>query len=205
MNASVDKIRGPLDETGSKHCGRLFLVVGPSGVGKDSIIEGTRAALADKTDIIFPRRVITRPTTADGEQHIPLSEQSFQALERDGAFALSWKAHGFSYGIAAEIEADLASGSSVVVNVSRTVIDQARSLFKPLTVIAISTDTDILAQRLQGRGREQADEIRARLARAQMCSPDGEDVREIDNSGTISQAVVAFCDIINSEMRSRIR
>jgi len=44
--------------------GRLVLVVGPSGAGKDTLIGLARAASADAGDIVFPRRVVTREATA---------------------------------------------------------------------------------------------------------------------------------------------
>ena len=40
--------------------GRLVLVVGPSGAGKDTLIAGARVKCLNNPTIVFPRRVVTR-------------------------------------------------------------------------------------------------------------------------------------------------
>src|SRR5213595_2440667 len=57
--------------------GTFFLVVGPSGVGKDSLMDGARAALLTDPRYVFARRVITRPTGSPGEDHEGATEAEF--------------------------------------------------------------------------------------------------------------------------------
>ena len=142
----------------------LVLIACPSGAGKDTLLNGARAALAGAR-FRFARRTITRAALADGlEDHDVVTEQAFAALQAAGAFALSWRAHGLHYGIPADIAVDLAEGRVVVANVSRTVVAEAAARF-PSQVIEITAPADLLARRLSARGREDAAGVARRLAR----------------------------------------
>ena len=59
--------------------GRLILVVGPSGAGKDTLLGLAKAALADDGAIVFPRRVITRQaSTSDDSEEVSVG--TFEAV-----------------------------------------------------------------------------------------------------------------------------
>ena len=171
--------------------GRLVLVVGPSGVGKDTLLDGAKAALAGEP-VVFPSREITRPADAGGEDHVAVDEATFEAREQDGAYALSWRAHGLAYGVPGTIAGDLAAGRRVVVNVSRAVIPEARERFPGVAVVAISASPAALAERLAARGRETPEEIAGRIARAQAVSVEGDDVIEVRNDGEVAEGVAAL-------------
>lgn len=172
--------------------GKLVLVVGPSGAGKDSIIDAARRRLAGQGRFRFARRVITRPATAGGEDHEALSEDEFARQERAGAFALTWRAHGLRYGLRKSVEEDLAAGCCVVVNVSRAVIADIRRRFPDAVVAWIAAPTATLRQRLLARGRETPAQIERRLLRAARFPPSGAAVRVIVNDGPLETAVAAF-------------
>ena len=135
----------------------LILVVGPSGAGKDTVLDAARSRLAGDPRFRFVRRALTRPAGAGGEDYEPVTEAEFDRREAAGEFALSWKAHGLCYGVPADIGEAMARNVVCVVNGSRTRIEQAARLFRT-RVIEITAAPEVLAQRLAARGREPAGE-----------------------------------------------
>ncbi len=144
--------------------GRLVLVVGPSGAGKDTLLRLARAACADDHDVVFPRRVVTRASSAD-EDNIAVSPDEFARGRDHGDFAVHWDAHGHSYALPLEINDDIRAGRTVVVNVSRTVISALRRAYANVVAVAITAPPDVLAQRLAARARNSDGNIADRLAR----------------------------------------
>jgi ribose 1,5-bisphosphokinase len=145
--------------------GRLILVVGPSGAGKDTLLGLAKSACAEDRAIVFPRRVVTREASAS-EDNAQLSADDFrQALAR-GDFAMHWEAHGHSYGLPRAIDDDIRAGRSVVVNVSRTMIEAARRGYAHVTVIAITAPPEVLAERIRMRARSSDARSEQRLGRS---------------------------------------
>ncbi len=164
--------------------GTLFLVVGPSGAGKDSLIAAARAVLSER--FAFPRRVITRPSNSS-ENHEAISDDEFARRDALGEFGLSWRAHGLQYSVPA-FEAVLAAGRHVVVNVSRDIVETARARFDPVRVIEVTAPAEVLAARLKTRGREDEAAIEERVARTRAVRADA----TVLNDGALEAAVAAF-------------
>lgn len=176
--------------------GVLVLVVGPSGAGKDTLIDGARAALADDARFVFPRRVITRPADAGGEDHIAATPEAFDRTETAGGFLLSWRAHDLAYGVPASVGVDLAAGRCAVVNVSRTVIEDARARLQPVWILSVTADSETLKARLAARGREAEEGVAGRTARAAAFTVAGPDVVGIANTSSVAEGVQRFVEAL---------
>ena len=144
--------------------GRLVLVIGPSGAGKDTLINLARAACAEDSSVVFPRRVVTREASSS-EDNNQLSPDDFQQALARGDFAMHWEAHGHWYGLPCALDDDIRAGRTVVVNVSRAVVDLMRRAYADVVVIAITAPPEILAKRLAARGRSSDGKIDQRLGR----------------------------------------
>ena len=166
----------------------LVLVVGPSGAGKDTLLDAAKQALADNRRFRFVRRAVTREADAGSEAHEPVTEAEFAKCD----FALQWQAHGLRYGIPADAIAD---GIVTVANVSRTIVLEAASRF-PVRVIEVTASQDVRAARLASRGREDATEIAARLARS-VAIPGDIPVETVVNDGSLDDGLKHFLAALN--------
>jgi ribose 1,5-bisphosphokinase len=181
--------------------GRLILVVGPSGAGKDTLIGLARVACADDGNVVFPRRVVTREASAfeDNEQ---ISLDAFQQARTRGDFAVHWEAHGHCYALPRAIDDDIRAGRTVVANVSRTVLDAIRRAYADVTVVSITAPSDVLAKRLAARARGSDGQIEYRLSRAVDDVATGPDVT-IVNIGSVEDHVRELVQVIKGDRGSK--
>ena len=190
------------DASLEKATGTLVVVVGPSGVGKDSLMDIARRHFSGRDDVRFVRRTITRPTDTGGEDHDAASPEAFDRLVASGAFAVSWKAHGLGYGIPLDVREDLARGRTLIVNGSRSALASVRAAFPDLVVVNVTARADVLAKRLAARGRETAKQIEARLARTTAPLPTDLTIITIDNSGDLEVAGKELVQLIEELLQS---
>lgn len=176
----------------------LAVVVGPSGAGKDTLMNLAARHFAGRPDVHFVRRVITRDGDAGNEDHRSVSEADFDAMEQAGAFAVSWEAHGLKYGIPADVFDELAQGHLVIANGSRSALYHFQSAFPRLKVINITATREVLAERLMARGRESREDVLKRLERSSLTVEGSYDVADIDNSGTLEEAERAIISVLET-------
>lgn len=179
--------------------GRLIYLMGPSGAGKDSLIEAAREPLqALNCEVV--RRVITRSAESVGEDAIGVSREEFEQHRIEGDFALSWNANGLDYGIPIEIDQWLNDGQHVLVNGSRGHLAQALHRYPTLLPVLLTVRDEVLRERLLRRGRESFAEIEARLHRNELFTAEGSigdtQIHRLDNSGELSTTVASLLDLL---------
>ena len=177
---------------GKDFLGTLFLIIGNSGSGKDSIISGVINKFPSNLKRIYaPKRYINREPS-ESEKNIAITAENFKEMEEQGKFALSWQIYGLSYGIPIEIEDYLKKGHPVIINVSRNIVKQAKKRYKHIKVVFIEVPFEITLQRIKDRKRESEELLKERIERARKNQKFPEADFTIDNSGRLDDAINSF-------------
>jgi ribose 1,5-bisphosphokinase len=175
--------------------GPLVYVMGPSGAGKDSVMERARSLLPADAPVVFAHRYITRPAGAGGENHIALSAAEFELRRAHGLFAFHWEAHGNHYGIGREIHAWRQAGLTVVVSGSREHWQTLGGLDDDAHPVLITASPERLAERLAARGREDAAAAARRIGRGDAYAVTDHRLVTIINDGALEAAAQAFLSL----------
>jgi ribose 1,5-bisphosphokinase len=177
--------------------GRLVVVAGPSGAGKDTLLRVARNLLGGDPDIVFPHRVVTREPSAD-EDNGALSKADFAAAVAAGSFAFWWDAHGLNYALGATVDDEIRAGKTVVCNVSRAIISHLRCRYADVRVVLVTAPADVLAARLAARGRATDGGLGARLARSAPAPSDLAPDVVIENVGDPQDSVEKLIAVIRA-------
>lgn len=179
--------------------GRLIFLIGPSGSGKDSLIDAARVHLLEN-GVEAARRVITRSAESRGEAALSVSPEVFEQMCEDGKFAMHWQANGLQYGIPVQVNEWLSSGRHVLVNGSRGYLPEARRRYPNLLAIRLEVAPQVLRERLLTRGRESVEQVEQRLARSALLQAgDDPDVHVLDNSTSLADTVKALLRLLVEE------
>ncbi len=170
--------------------------MGPSGAGKDSVLNRARMLLADNAPVIFAHRYITRAAEAGGENHVELSPAEFGLRRTHGLFAFHWRAHGNEYGIGREIYSWRRAGLTVVVSGSREHFQQIGGIDDDTHPVLITAPADRLAARLAARAREDADATAERLQRSEAYDVTDQRLVTIVNDGALETAAAKFVSLL---------
>jgi ribose 1,5-bisphosphokinase len=176
--------------------GPLVYVMGPSGAGKDSVLNRVRELLAPDAPVVFAHRYITRPADIGGENHVALTAAEFALRKAHGLLAFHWQAHGNDYGIGREIHAWRKAGLTVVVSGSREHYQKVSGVDDETYPVVITAPAETLAARLAGRGREGAEAAEARLGRSEAYAVNDPRLVTIVNDRTLDEAADAFVSLL---------
>ncbi len=143
----------------------LYFLVGPSGAGKDTLLNHLKQREYSPNQPLVAHRYITRAVLEGDENHIQLSDFDFNLRKQAGLFLFDWTSHGYQYAIGKEVKKWVKAGHSTIVNGSRKYLSTAREQYGRLTPIWMTVSEEVLRERLLQRGRESEEQIEQRLQR----------------------------------------
>jgi guanylate kinase len=183
----------------------LVVVSGPSGVGKDTIIDALRARSSDP-DYHYVVTCTTRPPRpgeVDGLSYHFLSRARFAALRDAGAF-LEWaEVHGNWYATPrAEVRRALAAGRDVILKIDVQGAAAVKSLVPDaLLVFVVPPSLEALFRRLRARATETAEqlELRQRNAAIELARAGDYDHVVVNEDGQVERTAGRIDAIIRAE------
>jgi len=184
--------------------GLLILVVGNSGSGKDSIMKGVKERFpSELKSLHLTQRYIPRPYS-DTEDSIDVQPADFKKLSLQGEFVLKWHIYGLDYGVPIEIDDWLKKGHPVLVNVSRSIVKKARSIYQNILVVFIDVPFEITLKRVKERARESGKRLEERILRRAKQNQDIPDADFIvDNSGDLEDAINNFLNYLLTAVKTK--
>ncbi|NLL37070.1 MAG: guanylate kinase [Fretibacterium sp.] len=151
------------------HEGKLFVISGPSGVGKGTL---RARALEGFDDLVYSISCTTRPPREgerEGMDYRFISEQEFLERVRQGQFLEYARVHGAFYGtLRSDVERDLAAGLDVLLEIDVQGALQVKQLLPSQAILIFVSPPSVeeLERRLRWRHTETEDKIRVRIANA---------------------------------------
>jgi guanylate kinase len=162
---------------------RVFVITGPSGVGKGTLIRSLREQMPELELSVSATTRAPRPGEEDGVDYHFLTDADFQRRVDEGSFVEHATYSGRRYGtLRAELERRVAEGHPVVLEIEVQGARQVRrEMPEAVQVFIAPPSRDALRARLVGRGTDDPEQIDARLRTAEA---------ELDAQGEFGHVVV---------------
>lgn len=180
---------------------RLFVISGPSGVGKDAVIGGLKARALPCYFVVTATTRPARTGERDGVDYIFIARSDFESMIAEGEL-LEWaEVYGNLYGVPKSQVADaLGRGQDVILKIDVQGARTVRGMFPDATLIFLEPpDVETLARRLDKRGTEAGKALRVKMDAAQAELKDAAwfDHRVVNADGMLDAAVAEIVEIVS--------
>jgi guanylate kinase len=185
---------------------RVFVITGPSGVGKGTLIRLLRERVPSLALSVSATTRAPRPGEQDGIDYHFLSDAEFARRVEAGEFVEWAEYSGRRYGtLRSELERHLAEGRPVVLEIEVQGARQVRRAMPEAVQIFIEPpDGEALKDRLVGRGTDDPDAIARRLAVAEseLAAADEFQYRVVNDR--LDEAVARLQEIVSGALESSL-
>lgn len=150
--------------------GNLFVISGPSGAGKGTLISLLTQRVPDAWVSVSATTRAPRPGEEDGIDYHFLSEGEFEQIMNEGGFLEHALVHGKHYGtIKRYVDEHIARGDAVILEVDVQGARQVKKIMPDAHYIFIEPPSlEELERRLRGRNTETEEQINKRLRTASL-------------------------------------
>jgi guanylate kinase len=198
-------VTAPADGQAGAPGALLVIISGPSGVGKDTIIDALRARPHDPDYhyVVTCTTRAPRPGETDGVSYHFVSPGRFRAMRDAGELLEANEVHGRWYGTPRrEVAAALAAGHDVILKIDvqgAQVVKEGVS--DALLIFVVPPSLEALFQRLKARATESADELetRQRNAALELARQDDYDYVVVNETGQVERTAARIDEIIAAE------
>ena len=176
----------------------LFVVSGPSGVGKDTVMGYLRQAHPEIEKTVSATTRAPREGEAEGVNYYYRTEEAFKQMIESGDVLEYNYYNGNYYGtLRAEVERRMAAGKVTLLNIDVHGAANIKRLYPGATVVFLLPPTfEVLEQRLRGRGTDSEESVQGRLkiAREELGYAGGFDAWIVNR--TVEQAAGELYELI---------
>jgi guanylate kinase len=181
---------------------KVFVITGPSGVGKGTLIRALRKACPSLELSISATTRKPRAGEVDGVDYYFLTPEEFERRQEARDFLEFAPYSGNHYGtLRSEVDRRLEAGHSVVLEIEVQGAQQVRQS-KPdsIQIFIAPPDPAVLRERLAGRGTDQPEAIDKRLETAEIELASQGDFDYLVVNDDLDRAIAELVGIVRAEL-----
>jgi guanylate kinase len=181
---------------------RVFVITGPSGVGKGTLIRGLMERLGNLQLSVSATTRAARPGERDGVEYHFLTREQFDRRVAEGAFVEHADYAGRSYGtLRSELEDRVRAGVPVVLEIEVQGARQVRAAMPEAVQVFIAPPSlPALRTRLIGRGTDDPQEVERRLKVAEQELAAQPEFAHVVVNDRLEQALDRLTAIVTEEL-----
>jgi guanylate kinase len=183
---------------------RVFVITGPSGVGKGTLIRGLRERIPELELAVSATTRQPRPGEREGIDYHFLEDREFDRLLAEGAFVEHASYAGNRYGtLRSELEQRLSRGVPVVLEIEVQGARQVReALPEAVTVFIAPPSLEALYERLLARGTDTPEQVSSRLETAAQELRSRSEFGYVVVNDRLEEATEQLVEIVRAALRS---